>query len=52
MHYMRAIQGHLGGNKVKFDPLLLGKVKIPHNWSEYIYHVGSSLDDKQYSAQP
>ena len=35
MHYMRAIQGHPGGNKVKVDPLLLGKVKIPYDWSEY-----------------
>ena len=52
MHYMRAIQGPPGGNKVKVDPSLPGKVKIPYNWSEYIYHVGSSLDDKQHSAQP
>ena len=42
IHNMRAIQGHSGGNKV--DPSLLDNAKIPHNWSEYFYHVGSSLD--------
>ena len=39
---MHAIQGHSGGNKV--DPSLLDNVEIPHMWSEYIYHFGSSLD--------
>ena len=38
---MRAIQGHSGGNTV--DPSLLDNVKIPYMWSEYLYHVGSSL---------
>ena len=42
IHYMRAIQGHSGGNKV--DPSLLNNVKIPFNWREYIYPVGSCLD--------
>ena len=41
IHYLRAIQGHSGGNQV--DPLLLDSVKIPYMWSEYLYHVGSSL---------
>ena len=36
------IQGHSGGNKV--DPSLVDNVEIPYNWSEYINHVGSSLD--------
>ena len=41
IHYMRAMQGNSGGNEV--DPLLLHNVKNPCMWSEYIYHVGSSL---------
>ena len=41
IHYLRAIQGHSGGNHV--DSLQLDNVKIPYMWSEYIYHVGSSL---------
>ena len=39
---MRAIQGHSGGNIV--DLSLLDDVEIPYNWTEYIYHVNSSLD--------
>ena len=38
---MRAIQGHSRTNKV--DPSLLRNVEIRNMWSEYIYHVGSSL---------
>ena len=30
------------GNKV--DPSLLDHVQIPYRWSEYLYHVGSSLN--------
>ena len=41
-HYMRAIQGHSGRSNV--DPSLLDNVQIPYRWSEYLYHVGSSLD--------
>ena len=41
IHYMRAIQGHSGGNKA--DPSLLDNVAMPYNCSEYIDHVGSSL---------
>ena len=42
IHYMRAIQGHSGGNIVY--PSLLDNVKIPCNRREYIHHVGSCLD--------
>ena len=42
IHYMRAIQGHFGGNK--FDPSLLENVEVPYMWSEFFYHAGSSLD--------
>ena len=34
------IQGHSGGNKV--DLSLQDNVEVPHNWTEFIYHVGSS----------
>ena len=37
IHYVRAIQGHSGGNKD--GPSLLDNGEIP-----YIYHVGSSLN--------
>ena len=40
--YMRAIQDHSGGNKV--DLILQDNVKIPYNFIEYVYHVGSSHD--------
>ena len=38
--YMRAIQGHSGGNKV--DPSPQDDVEIPYTSFEYICHVGSS----------
>ena len=41
IHGVRATRGHPGGNKV--DPSLLDNVEIPYMWSDYIYHVGSSL---------
>ena len=40
--YMRAVQGHSGGNKV--EPSQHGNVKNPYNWIEYVCHVGSSHD--------
>ena len=40
--YMRAIQGHSGGNKV--DPPLQENVEIPYSWIKYIYHAGASHD--------
>ena len=39
--YMRAIQGHSGGNKV--DLSLQDNVQIPYDWTEYNDHVGSSI---------
>ena len=42
IHYMRAIQDHSVGNQV--DPSLRDNVGILYIRSEYIYHVGSSLD--------
>ena len=41
IHYIRAIQGHSGVNKV--DPSVLDNVTIPYMLSECIYHIGSSL---------
>ena len=38
---MRVIECHSGANTV--DPLLLDNGKIPYMWSQYLYHVGSSL---------
>ena len=40
--YMRAIQGHSGGNRV--DPSRQSKMDIPYNWIDYICHEGSSDD--------
>ena len=37
--YLRAIQGHSGGNLV--DPALQDNVLLPEDSTEYIYHVGS-----------
>ena len=41
-NHMRAIVGHLGGDKI--DPSLLNDVEIQFLWSEYIHHIGSALD--------
>ena len=40
--FMRAVQGHSGGNNVELS--LLVDVQISCTWKKYIYHVGSSLD--------
>ena len=45
IHYMRAIQGHSGANKV--DPSLLDSVKFSFMWSEYLYQVGCCLCEYQ-----
>ena len=39
---MGALQGHSGG--VRVDPTLQSNAEIPHGWTDYIYHVGSSGD--------
>ena len=36
--YIRAIQGHIGGNLIA--PELMGHVAIPHKWKEFLYHRG------------
>ena len=38
--YLRAIQGHSGGNVV--DPALQDNVLLPKGFTEYIYHVGNA----------
>ena len=37
--YLRAIQGHSGGNAI--DPELKDNVLLPEGFTEYIYHVGN-----------
>ena len=41
IHNVRVIGSHYGG--IQVHPSLLGHVEIPYIWTEYIYHVGSSL---------
>ena len=40
--YVRAIQGHTGGNLVA--PELMGHVTIPYRWKEFLLHRGCSFD--------
>ena len=40
--YLRAIQGHSGGNLV--DPALQDNVLLPDDFAEYIYHIGNAHD--------
>ena len=40
--YIRAIQGHAGGNLIA--PELRGHVAIPHKWKEFLFHRGCSFD--------
>ena len=42
--YIRAIQGHTGGNMIA--PELMGHVAIPCNWKEFVLHGGCSLNIK------
>ena len=34
--YIRAIQGHSGGNVIALE--LVGHVAIPYNWKEFLFH--------------
>ena len=40
--YIRAIQGHTGGNLIA--PELMGHVAIPYKWKEFLFHRGCSFD--------
>ena len=42
--HIRAIQGHTGGNMSA--PELMGHVAIPHNWKEFVFHLGCSFNIK------
>ena len=42
--YIRAIQGHTGGNKIA--PELMGHVAIPYNRKELVFHRGCSFNIK------
>ena len=57
--YVRAIQGPTDGNMI--SPELMGHVKIPYGWKEFVFHRGFSydmksildkkLEDRQFSSQ-
>ena len=36
--YFRAFQGRAGGNLTA--PELIGRVTIPYNWKEFVFHRG------------
>ena len=40
--YIRAIQGHTGGNLIALE--LMGHVIIPFNWKEFVFHRGCSFN--------
>ena len=40
--YIRAIQGHAGGNLIA--PELMDHVAIPYKWREFLFHRGCSFD--------
>ena len=40
--YIRAIQGHTGGNLMAL--VLMGHVAIPYKWKEFLFHRGGSYD--------
>ena len=40
--YIRAIQGHTGGNVIA--PELMGHVTIPYKWKDFLFHRGCSYD--------
>ena len=42
--YIRAIQGHTGGNKIALE--LMGHVAIPYNRKELVFHRGYSFNIK------
>ena len=42
--YIRAIQGHTGGNKIALE--LMGHVAIPYIRKELVFHRGCSFDIK------
>ena len=47
IQYMRSLQNQSG--RVPIDPNLKNHVQIPYGWTEYIYHVGSTLDHRSIS---
>ena len=44
---VRSVQGQSGGQHI--DPILQSNVPIPHGWTDYIYHVGSTFDYRSIS---
>ena len=42
LFYIRAIQGHTGGNVTA--PELMGHVALPYKWKEFLFHRGCSCD--------
>ena len=40
--YIRAIQGHTGGNFIA--PELMGHVDVPYKWKEFLFHRGCSFN--------
>ena len=40
--YIRAIQGHSGGNLMA--PQLMGHIDVPYKWKECLFHRGCSYD--------
>ena len=47
IQYMRSVQGHSA--RLRIDSTLQNIVSIPHGWTDYIYHVGSTFDYKSLS---
>ena len=39
--YIRAIQGHTGGNVIALE--LMGHVAVPSRWKEFLFHRGCSF---------
>ena len=44
-----ALQGHTGGNMI--SPELMGHVKIPTDWKEFVFHTGCSKDKRSFFGQ-
>ena len=49
LFYIRVIQGHTGGNMIASE--LIGHVRIPYNWKEFLFHRGVLVMSLQSSYQ-
>ena len=47
VHYYMRVKGHSGGKRI--DPKLQSNVLIPHGWTDYISHVGSTYENRSTS---